>query len=354
MVIVITGATHTGKTLLAQKLARHFKYCRLSQDLLKMGLIRSGNAKGLTPQDDNEIEKILWPITVGIIKTAIENRQDLIVEGCYVPGDFRKYFDGSYLAHLKVYCIVMTENYIKNNYRQIIRHENVAEKRDPSDRPQISHLISENIMYGEKFCGSGAEIINIDIKYSADIRPDVVTESERLIFRKISGKDFAELCRMLKDPEVMYAWESAFSDSQVRQWIKKRRSGYTENGFDYFLVTDKASGDVVGQIGLLNECVEGVQRTGIGYILNRKHRHNGYATEGAREMIRYAFDYLGKKEVIATIRTENLSSLKVAERLGMKREGITVKVWDGKTMPHYIYTVKNPKSKTKTKTKISD
>ena len=155
---------------------------------------------------------------------------------------------------------------------------------------------------------------------------------------------------MLKDPEVMYAWESAFSDSQVRQWIKKRRSGYTENGFDYFLVTDKASGDVVGQIGLLNECVDGVHRTGIGYILNKKHRHNGYATEGAREMIRYAFDYLGKKEVIATIRTENLSSLKVAERLGMKREGITVKVWDGKTMPHYIYTVKNPK----TKTKISD
>ena len=81
MVILITGASHTGKTLLAQRLVRKYGCSCLSMDLLKMGLIRSGNTH-LTPEDDQELEACLWPIVREIIKTAVENRQDLIVEGC--------------------------------------------------------------------------------------------------------------------------------------------------------------------------------------------------------------------------------------------------------------------------------
>lgn len=84
MVLLITGASHTGKTLLAQRLLQTYRCPCLSMDLLKMGLIRSGNTR-LTPEDDQELESYLWPIVREIIKTAIENRQDLIVEGCYVP-----------------------------------------------------------------------------------------------------------------------------------------------------------------------------------------------------------------------------------------------------------------------------
>lgn len=84
MIILITGATHTGKTLLAQRMLERFHYPYLSVDHLKMGLIRSGNTS-LTVEDDEELTEYLWPIVREMIKTAIENKQNLIVEGCYIP-----------------------------------------------------------------------------------------------------------------------------------------------------------------------------------------------------------------------------------------------------------------------------
>ena len=92
MVIIITGASHVGKTLLAQKMLEKYKYPYLSIDHLKMGFIRSG-ITALTPEDDDELTYYLWPIVREIIKTAIENEQNLIVEGCYIPFDWRTGFD---------------------------------------------------------------------------------------------------------------------------------------------------------------------------------------------------------------------------------------------------------------------
>ena len=100
MVIIITGSSHVGKTLLAQQMLEKFKYPYLSIDHLKMGLIRSGNTD-LTPEDDDELTSYLWPIVREIIKTAIENKQNLIVEGCYIPSDWRKDFDDNYLSSIK-------------------------------------------------------------------------------------------------------------------------------------------------------------------------------------------------------------------------------------------------------------
>ena len=82
MVILITGASHTGKTVLAQRMLEKYKYPYLSIDHLKMGLIRSGNTE-LTPEDDDKLTEYLWPIAREIVKTTIENHQNLIVEGCY-------------------------------------------------------------------------------------------------------------------------------------------------------------------------------------------------------------------------------------------------------------------------------
>ena len=100
MIILITGASHTGKTLLAQRLLEKFKYPYLSIDHLKMGLIHSGNT-GLTPEDDDELTEYLWPIVREIIKTAIENDQNLIIEGCYIPADWRQDFYENYLKQIK-------------------------------------------------------------------------------------------------------------------------------------------------------------------------------------------------------------------------------------------------------------
>ena len=128
MVILITGASHTGKTLLAQKLLEKYHYPYLSIDHLKMGLIRSGNTE-LTPMDDNELTEYLWPIVREMIKTAVENNQNLIVEGCYIPFDWQKDFDAEYLEYIKYYCLVMSERYIQNHFASIKKYANVIENR---------------------------------------------------------------------------------------------------------------------------------------------------------------------------------------------------------------------------------
>ena len=102
MVVIITGASHTGKTLLAQRLLEKYKYPYFSVDHLKMGLIRSGYTT-LTPEDDDKLTEYLWSVVREIIKTAIENRQNLIIEGCYIPFDWAKDFNGEYLKQIKYF-----------------------------------------------------------------------------------------------------------------------------------------------------------------------------------------------------------------------------------------------------------
>ena len=128
MIILITGASHTGKTVLAQRLLEKYKYPYLSIDHLKMGLIRSGNTQ-LTPEDDDELTDYLWPIVREMIKTAIENEQNLIVEGCYVPPTWRKSFSEEYLQNIEFICLAMTAGYIEGHYDEIIRHESDVESR---------------------------------------------------------------------------------------------------------------------------------------------------------------------------------------------------------------------------------
>ena len=168
MIILITGASHTGKTQLAQKLLEKYKYPYLSIDHLKMGLIRSGNTS-LTPlSDDNELTEYLWPIVREIIKTAIENKQNLIVEGCYIPFDYANDFSKEYLDNIKYYCIVMSENYIKNNFDDIKKYENVIEHR-LCDDCTIENVLSDNKNILDKAKKHNVNYILIDDKYEIDI-----------------------------------------------------------------------------------------------------------------------------------------------------------------------------------------
>lgn len=133
MVIIITGASHTGKTALAQRLIEEYKYPCISQDLLKMGLIRSGQT-ALTPMDDDELVPYLWSITKEIIKTAVENKQNLIIEGCYIPFDWAKDFTEAYQKEIRYICLVMSERYIRNYFDDIKKYANIIENRlDDSD-----------------------------------------------------------------------------------------------------------------------------------------------------------------------------------------------------------------------------
>lgn len=166
MIYIITGASHTGKTALAQRMLEQYKYPYLSMDHLKMGLIRSGNTN-LTPNDDSELTAYLWPIVCGIIKTAVENRQNLIVEGCYVPPNWESYFEDDYLLKVKCLCLVMTENYIRNNISDIKEYANVIERRI-DDHIDVQALITDNHRYFF-YKGKNTEILLIDKEYDIKI-----------------------------------------------------------------------------------------------------------------------------------------------------------------------------------------
>ena len=168
MVIVITGATHTGKTLLAQRMLEKYKYPYLSIDHLKMGLIRSGNTD-LTPEDDAKLTEYLWPIVREIMKTAFENRQDLIIEGCYIPFDWRRNFNDKYLQNIRFICLAMSERYIENHFGEIIGHESEIESRLVDSDCTMEVLKANNKSIIDGFHDVGEQIVLIDSDYKHTI-----------------------------------------------------------------------------------------------------------------------------------------------------------------------------------------
>ncbi len=169
MIILITGASHTGKTALAQKLFEKYKFPYLSIDHLKMGLIRSGNTK-LTPMsDDAELTDYLWPIVREMIKTAIENKQNLIIEGCYIPFDWTKDFEKEYLDYIRYYCLVMSENYIRNHFADIKRYASVIENRLDDEWCTLESVLKDNSHILELAINHNVNYVLIDEKYEIDI-----------------------------------------------------------------------------------------------------------------------------------------------------------------------------------------
>ena len=169
MIVLIAGASHTGKTNLSQKLLEKYNYPYLSIDHLKMGLIRSKNTQ-LTPlSEDDELTKYLWPIVCEIIKTAIENNQNLIVEGCYIPFNWKDYFDDKYIESIKYYCLIMSERYIRNNFMKIRRYAKVIENRITDDL-DLEELILNNKKNLTQVKEYNLEYIMIDDEYKIDIK----------------------------------------------------------------------------------------------------------------------------------------------------------------------------------------
>lgn len=168
MVILIAGTSHTGKTILAQKLLEKYKYPYVSIDHLKMGLIRS-KYTNISVVDDENLTKYLWPIVREIIKTNIENNQNIIIEGVYIPFSFKDDFSEEYLKNIKYVCLIMTEKYIKNNIENILKYENTIENRLYKDNINIDEFIEEN-KYNLDMCKKyGYNYILIDDKYDIDL-----------------------------------------------------------------------------------------------------------------------------------------------------------------------------------------
>ncbi len=168
MIVLITGTTHTGKTVLAQKLLEKYKFPYLSIDLLKMGLIRSNQTK-ISVTDDEKLTPYIWGIFKEIIKTAIENEQNLIVEGCYIPFDWAKEFNKEYLLKIKYFCLIMSKDYIQKHFSDILANESIVEQRLTSGDLVQGNLIKENESNLQMCKKYGLNCILIDTEYKVDI-----------------------------------------------------------------------------------------------------------------------------------------------------------------------------------------
>lgn len=169
MIILITGASHVGKTALAQKLLEQYHYPYLSIDHLKMGLIRSGQTE-LTPMSEEEdLTSYLWPIVREMIKTAIENEQNLIIEGCYIPFAWERDFEPEYREKIRYYCLIMSENYIRKHFSDIKQYASVIEKRLYDEDCTLESVLEDNAREYELALKYGVNTILIDENYEFTI-----------------------------------------------------------------------------------------------------------------------------------------------------------------------------------------
>ena len=169
MIVLIAGASHVGKTALAQRILERYNYPYLSIDHLKMGLIRSGNT-ALTPMsDDRELTDYLWPIVREMVKTAIENNQHLVVEGCYIPFDWKKDFEPEYLQHIRYVCLVMSEDYIRRHFDDIKRYASVIENRLDDADCTLESVLEDNRHVFVLTKKHGVNTVLFDEKYEIDL-----------------------------------------------------------------------------------------------------------------------------------------------------------------------------------------
>lgn len=171
-----------------------------------------------------------------------------------------------------------------------------------------------------------------------------ILETERLILKEMTGEDFGGLCAILRDEEVMYAYEHAFSENEAREWLLRNLKRYRDDGFGLWAVELKQNGEFIGQCGLTFQEIPGKKVVEIGYLFRKEFWHKGFAVEAASACKRYAFENLSINEVYSIIRVNNYSSIKVAKRNGMTEKGRFVKHYHGIDMPHIIFSAEKETS----------
>lgn len=168
----------------------------------------------------------------------------------------------------------------------------------------------------------------------------MILETERLYLREMNQGDFCSLCEILQDERTMYAYEGAFSDQEVQEWLDRQISRYEKWNFGLWAVILKETDKMIGQCGLTMQPWKGSEVLEIGYLFNRLYWHRGYATEAARGCKKFAFETLGAGEVCSIIRDTNLASQNVAVRNGMIKADSSTKHYKGVDMPHDRYVAR--------------
>ena len=170
MIILIGGAGCAGKTLMAQRLLEKYGFPCLSLDHLKMGLFRSGADCGFTPEsNDFVISARLWPIVRGIIMTAVENRQNLIIEGCYLPPDKIAALGREYLDSIISFGLILSRDYVIKNITALLEHRCDIERRLYPETRTAEEIADENNRYATVYAQTGARYFTIKADYEAEL-----------------------------------------------------------------------------------------------------------------------------------------------------------------------------------------
>lgn len=169
----------------------------------------------------------------------------------------------------------------------------------------------------------------------------MILETTRLILRELEQNDFNDVCKLLQDPVVMYAYEGAFNNQEVQDWLDKQFKRYQNDGFGLWGVVEKNSKELIGQCGITYQEYDDRQIPEIGYLFRKEFWHKGYATEAAMACKEYAFNILGFNEVYSIIRDTNIPSQNVALRNGMTIVATFTKHYRNIDMPHLLFEVKN-------------
>lgn len=167
----------------------------------------------------------------------------------------------------------------------------------------------------------------------------MILETERLFLRELEQRDFDDLAQILQNPRVMYAYEYDFSKDDVQIWLDRQRKRYKEYGFGLWAIILKETNEMIGQAGLTMQPYKNTEILEVGYLLKEEFWHQGYATEAALGCQKYAFENLQTDQLYAIIKADNISSIKVAEHLGMKKvDEFMASYYNGKKW-HYLYAI---------------
>ena len=168
----------------------------------------------------------------------------------------------------------------------------------------------------------------------------MVWESERLYARRLTPEDYRECCALLQDAGVMYAYEHAFSDAEVQEWLDRQIARYAADGFGLWALVRREDGAVIGQAGLTMQECGGKRLPEIGYLLKYRHWHKGYASEAAIACRNYAFSVLNAKWICSIVKEDNFASQQVAKRVGMKPEKEFMATYYNGPVKHLLYSVR--------------
>ncbi|MEI5991231.1 hypothetical protein A5881_002764 [Enterococcus termitis] len=166
-----------------------------------------------------------------------------------------------------------------------------------------------------------------------------IIENEQLYLREFTSDDFRDLCLILQDEETMYAYESAFTEEKVRDWLNWNLKSYQENGFGLWAIIDQKSKDFIGQCGIVYSDVEDESLLEIGYLVNKRYWNHGYATSASQLCITYAKNVLNAEKICSIIRDTNLSSRKIAEKNEMTIVKQFDKDYSGQPVRHFVYSI---------------